>query len=260
MAQTRISRRPAPTARWSLTLFDEWRLRRGRTCVPLHLREQRLVSLLALQGSRPRGYVAGVLWPDSSERHATGNLRSAVWCTEQEAPGLLEHDRSSLRLTAPLQVDVHTFTRTAFRVLTWLRHGQRVEAVACLRVLPVLLHGGLLPGWYDDWVLYEQARLAQLRLRALQVVADLLVDLGEPAEARMAATAAAAIEPLHEPTIRSLIRADIEEGDVSAALRDYDAYRTRVLTDLGVAPTAQLDALVQPLLEARRDGPNYSVA
>ncbi|MDN4646376.1 hypothetical protein [Arthrobacter sp. PsM3] len=29
----------------------------------------------------------------------------------------------------------------------------------------------LLPGWYDDWVLPEQARLTHVRLRALQIIA-----------------------------------------------------------------------------------------
>jgi DNA-binding SARP family transcriptional activator len=220
--------------------------------VNLHRREQRLVALLALQGGRPRGYVAGVLWPESTEQHAGGNLRAAVWRTEREAPGLLVHDRTSVRLAGELRVDVDALTRSALRISAWRDGREPIERADCLRSLPLLLSGDLLPGWYDDWVIYERARLAQLRLRALHLLADLLVDLGEVAPALVAASTAVAIEPLHEPAIRSLIRAEIEDGDYRGALRDYDAYRARVLAELGVPPSARLNALVRPLLERRR--------
>jgi DNA-binding SARP family transcriptional activator len=236
-----------------LGLFDSWQLRRGRTDVTLHHREQRLVALLALQGARPRGHVAGVLWPESTERRATGNLRAAVWQIDQEAPGLLLHDRSHLRLAAGLRLDVDAFTRCASRLVGRRDGAQPVDRAACLRSLPVLLHGDLLPGWYDDWVIYERARLAQLRLQALELLADLLVDLDEVAAALVAASEAVSIEPLHEPATRALIRAEIQDGDFTGALRDYESYRSQVLTELGVPPSARLDRLIRPLLEGRSD-------
>jgi DNA-binding SARP family transcriptional activator len=234
-------------------------LRRARTEVRLHRREQRLIALLALQGSRPRGYVAGVLWPESTERRATGNLRAAVWQTDQDAPGLLLHDRSHLRLDVPVRLDVDVFTRCVLRIFGWRDGGQPLDRAACLRSLPLLLRGDLLPGWYDDWVIYERARLTQLRLQALELLADLLVDHGEVAAALVAASTAVSIEPLHEPATRSLVRAEIEDGNYSGALRDYEAYRCRVRAELGVPPSSRLDGLVRPLLaggvvpELRRD-------
>jgi DNA-binding SARP family transcriptional activator len=237
---------------WDLTLFDEWRLRRGRREVHLHRRQQRLITLLAMQGSRPRGYVAGMLWPESTERHATGNLRAAVWHTDQQAPGLLAHDRSTLRIDAALRVDVDAFARCAFQVLSWRESSDPVDRAACLGSLPVLLRGELLPGWYDDWVVYERARLSQLRLRALQLLAEILTEEGEVAEALVAASAAVSIEPLHEPAMRSLVGAEIADGDYGGALRDYEAYRDRVQAELGVSPSARFEALVRPLLDGRR--------
>ena len=247
MTRSRPGRSRPEASKWELELFDSWRLRRGRTTVHLHHREQRLVALLALQGDRPRGYLAGVLWPESSEQRATGNLRSAVWQTDREAPGLLAHDRSHLRFRAPLRLDIATFTDGVHRVFGWRQGLEPVDRAACLRTLPVLMRGDLLPGWYDDWVIYERARLAQLRLQALHLLADLLIDLGEVTEARMAASTAVSIEPLHEPAIRALIRAEIEDGDYRGALRDYDTYRRRVRAELGVRPSSRLDDLVRPL-------------
>jgi DNA-binding SARP family transcriptional activator len=259
MAPTQRARTRERATPWNLALFDSWQLRRGRTDVHLHRREQRLITLLALQGSRPRGYVAGVLWPESTERHATGNLRAAVWQTHREASGVLGSDRTTLRLAGPLRLDVDAFTRCAFHIIGCRRGGDTMDRGACLRSLPVLLHGDLLPGWYDDWVIYERARLAQLRLRALHLLADLLVDLGEAPEALVAASAAVSLEPLHEPAIRSLVRAEIADGDFSGALREYEAYRGRVLAELGVPPSSRLEGMVRPLVRRQLAQPSPSI-
>jgi DNA-binding SARP family transcriptional activator len=251
-ASTVARRRPAAAGpQWALTLFDSWALRRARVDVHVHRREQRLIAVLALQGERTRDYVAGVLWPESSQHHATGNLRAAVWRIRHDAPGLLVNDRAQLRLTKPLDLDVDVFTRTALRVLGSGEDGRTVNRATCRRILPVLLRGELLPGWYDDWVCYERARLMQLRLQALEILADLLVDAGQTALARVAAAAAVTIEPLHEPATRALVRAELGDNDYSSALRDYEAYRVLLQSELGVPPSDRLAGLVGPLLGRR---------
>jgi DNA-binding SARP family transcriptional activator len=237
-------------------MFDSWALRRSRREVQVHLREQRLIALLALQGERPRDYVAGVLWPESTQAHAAGNLRAAVWRVHHDAPGLLVTDRHQLRLTESLRHDVAVFTRSALRVLASRGDGHPLTRATCLRILPVLLHGDLLPGWYDDWVDHERARLMQLRLQALEVLADLLVDGGQATLARVAASAAVTIEPLHEPATRALVRAELEDGDYGGALRAYEAYRSRVQSELGVAPSDRLAGLVHSLLAQRSAQPD----
>jgi DNA-binding SARP family transcriptional activator len=232
-------------------LFDSWHLRRADVDVPLHRREQRLIALLALRGERPRGYIAGVLWPESTEQRATGNLRAAVWRIDHEAPGILLHSRSHLRLDDPVVLDVDAVSRCAAGIFGWTDGGQPLDRATCLRSLPLLLCGDVLPGWYDDWVTYERSRLAQLRLHALELLADLLVDRGEISAALLAASAAVAIEPLREAATRALIRAQIEDGNYHGALRDYEAYRSRVQAELGLLPSGRLDALMRPLLEHR---------
>jgi DNA-binding SARP family transcriptional activator len=251
MARVQPARsRAAP--QWNIALLDAFHLARGRSEIPLHRREQRLVALIALQGGRPRGYLAGVLWPESTEKRATGNLRAALWRADRQAPGLLVHDRAGVRFDGAVRVDTEALNRCSARIAAWRQAPGAIDRKACLRTLPVLLRGDLLPGWYDDWVIYERARLAQQRLHALQAVADLFIQLGRVPEALVAASTAVSIEPLHEPAIRSLVRAEIEDGDFSGALRDYDDYRARVLSELGVPPSQRLDALVRPLLQARR--------
>src|SRR5687768_35860 len=94
---------------WQLQLIDGWRLRSGGRDVKVGLRQQRLVAALALLGSQPRPYLSGLLWPESSEKQASGSLRAAVWTISQQLPGLLVSDNLRLGLAESVRVDVSDF-------------------------------------------------------------------------------------------------------------------------------------------------------
>jgi len=240
----------ATDPRWSLQLFGSWRLSRAGAVHAMRTREQRLVALLALQGVRRRSYVAGVLWPESTETHAGANLRAATCRVDQIAPGLLLHDRRDLSLSTTLQVDVHDFVDCVWCISA---AQQPSPATGCdtATCLPLLLRGDLLPGWYDDWVIYERARLQQLRVQALEVTAARLIERGDTAAALIAASEAVAIEPLRESAQRVLIRVHLHDGNYHAALRDYHAFQSRIQRELGIAPSGQIQALMRPILHRR---------
>jgi DNA-binding SARP family transcriptional activator len=236
-------------AAWQLRLFDSFSLLRGTCEIPLRMREQRTVALLALRGSRPRSYVAGVLWPDSTERRAGGSLRAAVWRLAGAAPGLLVHDRIRLGLADDVDVDVSHVLDYAAHLGRTAREG---DSAGDVEPPDVLLHGELVPGWYDDWITYERHRIQQVRLHALAAVTEALIGRGQYAAALTTALAAQGIEPLRESAQRAIIRIHLAEGNYHEALREYHAFRARLVCELGVAPSARLDALVQPLVTARR--------
>jgi hypothetical protein len=48
-----------------------------------------------------------------------------------------------------------------------------------------------------------------------------------------------------------LIRVHIHDGNYYAALRDYDDFHSRMLRELGIAPSDQMRALVNPVLRLR---------
>ena len=247
-APIRDAQQPPSPPRWELHLFDRWTLCGQDGQITLGLREQRLLAVLALYGPRSRSYVAGILWPDSTDARAMGNLRAAVWHIEHAVPGLLLHTRTRLALTEDVRLDVHEFLSAVRWVVgpdptfdTW----QLGRAVA------ILQRGDLLPGWYDDWVLYERSRLAQLRLRALESLAEQLVSLGDTRGALEAALAAVAIEPLRESAERALIRVHIADGNYLDAVREYRSFRTRLAAEMDVSPSGQLESLIHPLLVSR---------
>ena len=86
----------------------------------------------------------------------------------------------------------------------------------------------LLPGWYDDWVLFERARIEHVRFRALEAMALERLRAGCPNDAAVAARAALRIEPLHEGANLLLIQACLDSGGTVEAVRHFHDYRRRL--------------------------------
>ena len=115
------------------------------------------------------------------------------------------------------------------------------------------LSAGLLPDWYDDWVLVEAEDWRQLRLHALEALAGHLTAAGRWGEAG-AACAAVRGEPLRETSHAALIRVFLAEGNVSEAVREFASYRTLLRNELGLEPTPGCAASFRTRGTRRRPG------
>jgi DNA-binding SARP family transcriptional activator len=109
------------------------------------------------------------------------------------------------------------------------------------------LSADLLPDWYDEWALVEAEDWRQLRLHALEGLADRLTTRGNYGDAAAAALSAVRAEPLRESPRAALIRVHIAEGNPTEALREFARYRQLLTLELGVEPTERLRALVTDL-------------
>jgi DNA-binding SARP family transcriptional activator len=217
----------------------------GRPLPGVPRASQRLLAFLALHAHVVnRAAIAGTLWPEASERHAYANLRAALVRVERACRGVLQASRLELRLAEGVTVDIGQARALAWRLLdpgAELRPPDRgPETLACLS-------GDLLPGWYDDWVLSEAEDWRQLRLHALEALADRLTAIGRWGEAADAAGAAVRAEPLRESANAALIRVHLAEGNQSEAVRQFDRYRALLDAELGLEPTPRLRRLVQDL-------------
>ena len=229
-----------------VALLGGFRLRRSERPLPAVPRaSQRLLGFLALHAHVVnRAAIAGTLWPEASERNAYANLRAALVRLERTCRGLLQASRLELRLAERVTVDLHDARTLAWRLLdpeAGLRPPDRgPETLACLSA-------DLLPGWYDDWALSAAEDWRQLRLHALEALADRLTAAGRWGEAADAAGAAVRAEPLRESANAALIRVHLAEGNQSEAVRQFDRYRALLHAELGLEPTPGLRRLVRDL-------------
>lgn len=207
--------------------------------VSLPLGAQRVLAFLALHDRPvPRALVAGTLWQDTTERRAGANLRSALWRLNQPGLRLVVAEVSSLSLARHVGVDIRRVEELAHRLLN--------RSIRCEEIdRPVhSLGGDFLPDWPEDWVLIERERFRQLRLHALEVLCEQLTLAGRFGQAVDAGLAAVAGEPLRESAHRCVIKAYLAEGNRGEALRQYELYRRLAHTELHVAPSPGMRALL----------------
>ena len=209
--------------------------------VELPLTAQRLLAFLALQ-ERPmqRAWVASRLWLDTSEERAFASLRSAIWRVKQSQLPLLRTPDTRLALDPDVQIDL----AAALRLARLLRSDEPDVDVRLDDLGP--LRGEVLPDWYDDWLVMERETHRQLRLHALEALANRLSGAARYGEAIEAALAAVAAEPLRESAHRTLCRVYLAEGNATEALRHAQLYRELLLTQLGLSPSPEFEAIVTP--------------
>jgi DNA-binding SARP family transcriptional activator len=224
-----------------VTLLGGFRLVAGAAGVAeLPRGVQRLIAYLALSYHPPRAAIAGQLWPDVSEHQAQGSLRSALWRVQRVAPGLIQTSGGALALAGHVGVDVRETVDWANGVLN--AHHEGVDAPP-----QGTLAEELLPGWYDDWVQVHRESFRQLRMYAMEAHADRLGRQGRHAEAVQALYAVIRTEPLRESAHRTLVRLHVADGNVVEAVRAYESFRRLLGEDMGIPPSARMQALVAGL-------------
>lgn len=202
-----------------LELLDGFRLSHDTGAVDVSDMAQRLVALVALRG-RPvcRSLIAGTLWPDKSEARASANLRSCLWRLNAAGPVPTVHcSGSSLLLSPQARLDVDHLEQQG-----WALVDGRDDAVTGLNA--DTFSKELLPGWYDDWVIIERERLAQLQIRFLEALVHRLRVLGDYAHAIDHAIRLVAIDPLRERSQLALIHVLADEGSWGRAHWQADQY------------------------------------
>jgi DNA-binding SARP family transcriptional activator len=228
-----------------LSILGGFQLWAGELPIALTSGSQRLLALLALQGRRSkRPQVAGTLWPEANEDRANASLRSSLTRLLGTDRGLLDISSSDLGLAQDIRVDLDDSRALAHRLLGDAGSLRREDTAAA--VVDVL-SAELLPGWYDDWVLFQAEGWRQLRLHALEALAGRLVTESRYGEAAIAALAATNVDPLRESAWAALIRVQLAEHNQSEAVREFERYRRLLRSELDLEPTPQLHALLEEM-------------
>jgi DNA-binding SARP family transcriptional activator len=224
-----------------LHLLRGFTLRVGWRPVPLMWSSQRLVALLALREQPPsRAYVAGTLWPETTDTRANANLRSSLWRVQRACGKLVVSSSQRLCLAPGVAVDLQEAVLAGYRMLNSSDGCEDILNVETLSVLSA----DLLTDWYDDWVVVHRERYHHLRLHALEAMCERLAATRRYGEAVEAGLAAVRAEPLRESAHQVLVKAHLAEGNRFEATRQYQSCCRLLRSELGLEPSPGLQALL----------------
>lgn len=153
-----------------------------------------------------------------------------------------------LHLPPDTVVDIEEAGDALAGALLALRRNDPAAAHAAAAAAVTVGSRGFLPGWSGVWVERRQAEVRELRLGALEVLAESAMALGNWREAVAAAESAIDSEPFRETAYQLLMAAHRGAGNPGEALRAYERCRRMLAEELGVNPSAATEAAYLALL------------
>lgn len=205
-----------------------------------------LLSYLILRS--PRGFqrrdtLLGLLWPELDQDHARSSLRNMLYVMRRwlgEGVLVSRGDEELAIDSARLWCDAAAFD-------VELKQGNPEEALTLYR-------GELLPGFFvsgavdfDRWLEDERRELKDKASSAAWSLANRFMTAGNMARAKHWAGRALAISPYDEDALRRLIAVFEQNGDCAGAIALYEDFRSRLATDLDLAPSDETQAIVERL-------------
>ena len=194
-----------------------------------------LIYLAVTAEPQARDTLATLLWPESNQRLARRALRNRLSELKQAiGSGWIDANRETVALQPGYWLDTAEFQR--------LSAGEHAGPDRLLEAVD-LYHDDFLAGFtlpdcpeYDEWHYFQSESLRQALGSALEKLVETLSDRGDYETAVPHARRRLALDPLHEPACRRLMRLYALAGQQSAALRQYDLCRQTLEEELGVEP------------------------
>ncbi len=235
-------------------LLGQFDVRRDGTpiAIPSRPAQSLLACLLLNVGTaHRREKLAGLLWPDSPEETARGNLRKELWRLRKalasgrssEKPYILADDISlAFNSSSDYWLDIST-----------LDCGASSQATTD-DLLKLLAHyrGELLPGFYDDWAVLERERLRAVFEQEVQRLLDCLKEEQRWPEVLDWGERWIALGSRPEPAYRALMIAHGALGDRSKVVSTFQRSIQALRDDLGVEPSELTYALYKELTGGSR--------
>lgn len=232
--------------------------------LPLKVDTRKATALLAylVVTARPmsRDAIASLLWPESDPERARAALRRTLstvrtaldgrWLsTNRELVSLdddgVRFDLADLR-AAVAECETHEHAKS----------GTCARCVPLLEAAETLVRGSFMEGFvlrgsveFDDWQQLLDGTVRREHAAILDRLCDAHVETGDLARALATAERRLALDPLHEPAHRNVIRLLALTGDRSTALEQYRECVRALDRELGVRPLDETTDLYHSILE-----------
>jgi DNA-binding SARP family transcriptional activator/tetratricopeptide (TPR) repeat protein len=255
----RMMRRAGSTSRGDLMdlevrAFGPMEIVRGGTATRLGSRRQRVLLatlLLRRGGAMSVSALAEVLWPAKRPANVENSVRIHVHRLRRTLGAATVQLRPPgyALAVSPATVDIYRFEELAQRGRTTLINGDGPAAVELLRQAVALHRGPAFHGLEDVVELaIESRRLDELRLAALEDRISAELAPGGGAELVSELDALVAAHPLRERFRAQLMTALYRAGRKADALAAYRAGRKLLVSELGVEPNGECQALERAIL------------
>lgn len=211
------------------------------------LSSKKMMGLLAYLAMRPgqpvsRSHVAGLLWADVPEEQARNNLRQS-----------LSQLRKTFRQIGVDPIDASARDITLRTDDVWIPAAAISGDPDVVDLLAVATGPGFLEGLstrvaeFDTWISTERQALEARMVRSLAEHARKLQAEGRYSDAIEAVSACLRLDPMNEPSHRSLMELLTANGRPDAALAQYEACREMLKRSLGVEPSQDTRDLAQSI-------------
>jgi DNA-binding SARP family transcriptional activator/DNA-binding beta-propeller fold protein YncE/energy-coupling factor transporter ATP-binding protein EcfA2 len=227
-----------------------------------------LLAYLAAEAGRShrRETLAGLFWPEQSERSARANLRRAlanlrqVIGDEKADPPFLAISRQTIRfnLASDQRLDVTDFSH--------LTAGQGATVEELEEAL-ALYRGPFMAGFtladcaeFETWQLVNREALQRTAVGAMRRLAGAYAQLGLIDQALPHARRRLTLEPWDEDGHRQVMRLLAHSGRRSEALAQYEICRQSLAEALGVEPEAETEQLAERIRSGRLEHEYLQVA
>ncbi len=219
------------------------------------LSERKAIAFLAylaverkVQG---RDTLAALFWPEHDQQRARANLRYLLWSLRKRVgEGWLATDGDQIALAGAgkIRVDVEEFRQ---HLAAWRGHSHTAGAycAACVESLEAALQlyrGDFLQGFtlddspqFDDWQFFQAEELRRTLAAGLEALVEQQIVGQRHATAIGYARRWLALDPLHEPACRALMKLYAWSGQYEAAIRQFHQCAQTLQEEIGVQPDAQ---------------------
>ena len=210
-----------------------------------------------------RETLAGLLWPEETDRVALQNLRQVLYRLRQAIAGahcdppLILATRHALQFVAgdDCWADAIRFGEAEVAVRGHAHRGVEScsSCVARLREATGLYRGELMAGFsfpsapFEHWLVMERERLHRQALEVLQRLSVHWEQCGEYEQALQHARRQVELEPWDEVAQQAVMRLLALSGQRSAALAQYEVCARALAEELGVQPSAETTHLYEQI-------------
>jgi SARP family transcriptional regulator, regulator of embCAB operon len=199
-----------------------------------------------------RDELTAALWPTQAPAGSETAFNALLSKLRKAIAPVAIDGRSSLRLQLDddAWVDVEVAEAAVHRAESRIVLGDCKSAWGASLAALFIAEREFLPGEDAPWIADQRSRLAQVRRRALEAYASAALGTGgtELLAAVRAGRQLVRLDPLRETGYQVLMQALAAQGNSAEALRVYADLCAVLRDELGVSPSAPIEAVYQSLL------------